>query len=185
MRAHVPHLCRCSPLTPSLQAFRRAEIESQVHAEMGGDEEDQERCELAANRTRRFLTALSVAAAVELCGAVAAAVAHVPVSGVLLVVVAQLPLRMCDYLPDVDGVVISIPKQGRTQQLVADTLLVACAAVVSLAHPGPPAFLAAGAFTATALWHITEVRRVHELSEASLLAEAVKGAAPTAVRLGQ
>jgi hypothetical protein len=167
------------------QAFRRAEIESQVLAETGGDDDDQARCELAARRTRRFLTALAVAAAVELCGAVVAAVANVPLSGVLLVVVAQLPLRMCDYLPDVDGVVITIPKQGRTQQLVGDTLLVACAAGLSLVPTGPAAVFAAGMFTATALWHITDVRRVHELSESALLEAAEKGAPPTAVRLGQ
>lgn len=155
-----------------------------MQAELGGDGDVADaQCKLATQRTRRFLTALAAAAAVELCGAAMAATAPVLAPGVLLLCVAQTPLRMCDWQPDEDGVVVPIPAEGRSTQVLADAALVMAAAVLSVRAGGPAAVLAACVFACATLWHIVHVRRTASLSEAALLEQQLRAAAPTAVRL--
>jgi hypothetical protein len=157
-----------------------------VQAELGGDNSGAgdigQQAEIAVRRTRHFLTALAAAAAIELTGAAMAATAPVLAPGVLLLCLAQLPLRMCDWQPDEDGIVVLIPQDGRTHQMIADVVLLACALLLSVYFRGPLAVLAAGGFSLAALWHIAEVRRIASISEAALFMDKQSTVPPTPVR---
>jgi hypothetical protein len=138
---------------------------------MGGQGAGDERFTLAAERTRKFLLSLAAACCLELTGAVLAATLPVIVPGVALMCVAQLPLRVCDWHPDEDGVVIRVPHKWRPIQIAADFLLVATAMTLSAVAEGPAPAVAGAVFAGAVLWHITEVRRVASMNEADVYAQ--------------